>query len=273
MIGRLSGYQYRLLRKIAMATEGCPRRLWFPAVYLPIKRRNLLYHVYPDPANDIWRCNVTKCVEHWTVFNGRKLVVIATGPGLLDPSTVQDAFDRSDAEYLLVPNDAKLREVAGFKRLIAEVASTSSREASFFAHTKGNTTEGHREGVARWRNVMYSHLLGKADACMEHLKRYAAVGTTKMTFQRPGGFRYPSGLHHGLWMFAGTFFWFRHDVIFSGPHEVPHDRYGAEAWLGGLLPVEQGFSIFQPWPERQHPPNSPYAPEHYPEDFDDERPD
>jgi hypothetical protein len=256
-----------------MATEGCPRRVWLPTVYLPIRRRNLLYHICPHPANDVWRKNVGQILRHWEVFNGRKLLVIATGPNLLAPEVVQEAIDKPDAEYILLCNEPRLREVVGLRHLLAEIQSTDSREASFFAHTKGNTTRGPQDGVSRWRNMMYAHLLGRVGECMEQLKTHAAVGTTKMTFRRPGGFRYPSGLRNGQWMFAGTFFWFRHDSIFTHPgwRNVPVDRYGAESWLGGLLPPGQGFSMFQPWPENRWPQNSPYAPQHYPQEFADDR--
>jgi hypothetical protein len=76
---------------------------------------------------------------------------------------------------------------------------------------------------------------------------------------------YPNRLDHGQWMFAGTFFWFRHDAVFGKPNwwRIPRDRYGAESWLSGLFDVHEAATVFQPWPASEYPPPSPYDPRLY----------
>lgn len=260
-----------LRNKIAMATEGCPRGMWYPSKRLPITTRHLLYHVYPGKANELWRRNVEALTKHWDAFNGRKFVAVALGEEAEPLGVVQEAFGKDDIDWLPIDNDPRLREVAGFRLLLSSVRSNLPSEASFFAHSKGNTTESNPPGAARWRNAMLYHLLGRHEECMEALRRHSCVGTTMMAFARYTKFRFPSGLRYGNWMFSGTFFWFRHDAVFNRPGwaRVPDDRYGAESWLGGLFPREEAYSIFQPWPPDQWPHNSPYALEHYPEEFDD----
>jgi hypothetical protein len=73
---------------------------------------------------------------------------------------------------------------------------------------------------------------------------------------------YPTRLMVGNWMFSGTFFWFRHDRVFTRPgwDKIADDRYGAEAWLSSLLYEHESVSLYQPWPVDKYPTPSPYDP-------------
>jgi hypothetical protein len=73
-------------------------------------------------------------------------------------------------------------------------------------------------------------------------------------------------------MFAGTFFWFRNDEVFSHPRwsEVASDRYAAEAWLSTLFKPDDGASVYQRWPENMYPPPSPYDPAVYERPYEDD---
>jgi len=244
--------------------------------------RNLIYHVYPSRENEDWRSNVRQICRRWALFNGRRIVAIATSPQTHRAPAVEREFGSCRAEFVQLKNDPHLREVASFRRLLAAVANTHAGEVTFYAHSKGNTTaetgdkgmsvEDRCRGSVRWRNTMYHYLLDRWPAVAEALTESAAVGTTKMV----GAFVYPSGLMFGpgFWMFAGTFFWFRHDVVFSIPTwgNIKQDRYGAEAWLGALLPWQTTHSIYQPWPLGTFPPGSPYNPDYYPEEFERDGP-
>jgi hypothetical protein len=250
-----------------------PRRHSFPV-------RNLIYHVYPGKGNDLWRANVRQLVRRWDLFTGRRLIAVAIGPKSHGLDEVTREFGDVDADFRPFANDPELREVLTFRPLLEQVADTDPGTVTFYAHSKGNATlesaQGPQNaadrvrGATRWRNAMYHHLLDRWLVVEQALTRSAAVGTTQME----GRFRYPSGLTFGpgFWMFAGTFFWLRHDVIFGLPNwrEIAADRYGAEAWLGSLLPMSAVASVFQPWPPAQWPQGSPYNPTIYAENFDDD---
>lgn len=259
----------------------------FAALRPAIKTRNLIYHVWPSLASDSWRANLRQIVRRWDVFTGVRVFAVATGPETHDAEAVVAELPARGLYTILdLENDRRLREVATLRPLLDEIRSTdpahAATTATFYAHTKGGpstleSNDGMNErvrlqGATRWRNAMYHHLLDRADEAMIALRRAAAVGTTKIVYPPGNPFRFPSGLRHGEWMFAGTFFWFRHDVVFSRPDWdcIPDDRYGAEAWLGGLLPPAEAASMFQPWPENQFPAGSPYDPKYYPAAFDEE---
>lgn len=237
--------------------------------YHKIEKKNLIYHVYADRANDGWLMNVKQIVNRMDVFNGKRLVAVAESPACHSFGEVEEAFFGCDVEFIRIPNNPTLREAGTFLPLLKEVANTRDSEATFYAHTKGNTTpEG--VGAVRWRNAMYHHLLDRVDEVMDKLRSFKAVGTTQMI----GPFRYPSGLNltsKDFWMFAGTFFWFRHDGVFAEPNwsRFRLDRYSAEAWLGQLIHHSDVFSIFQPWTPCRFPQNGPYDIRYYSEEFED----
>ncbi len=219
----------------------------------PVDRLNLIYHVYPARANDIWLRNVQQLRRRLPLFNGRMIVAIATGPQLVHPDEVQATFNWPGVEYLLVPNDAEVGEVASFPRLLAAIRSKDPQEATFYAHTKGaSNTRDDAWAIACWRNAMYAGLLDDPQRVREALTRFAAVGACKTL--HPHMLAFPSRIPWGHWHFAGTFFWFRHDRIFRDfrwPF-VPHDRWGVEAWLGGFLSADETVSLIQPWGETDY---------------------
>lgn len=233
--------------------------------------RNLIYHVCPLTANDLWKKNVAQLRRRLDVFSGRKVIAIATGKGCHPPATVRSELP--GCEFLELPSDAELREVVTFLPLLVSVADPDPRQATFYAHTKGNSTDGSVQGSVYWRNAMYHHLLDRVGDCMEELETHACCGTHKMIWGHCKlGPPYPSGLNHGGWMLAGTFFWFRNDRVFSHSNwrHVPADRYGAEAWLSGLFHWAEAASVYQLWDEYEYPAPNPYDPGLYHDQIEDE---
>jgi len=238
-------------------------------MWLAIHRLNCLYHVYPSTANDVWRANVRQLLKRMHVFNGRLVVAVAVDDTTHTAQEVQREFgDVRRIEMLVLPNDPTLRETATLLPLLEAVQSENKAEATFYAHTKGNSTRDSALGAELWRNAMYHHLLDHVHVCRDLLMSHPCVGTHKMVYPRHSPdlrVPYPTRLQHGNWLFAGTFFWFRHDAVFTHPawRDVPRDRYGAEAWLSGLFHHQQAASVFQPWPADQYPTPSPYNPRIY----------
>lgn len=239
--------------------------------------RNLIYHACPLVANDGWLANVRQLRKRLHVFNGRRVVAISTdGSGRFhSPQLVKQELP--SCEFMVLPNCPVLREVVTFLPLLLPVADPDPTQATFYGHTKGNSlgttgwTDRHLLGSIYWRNAAYHHLLDRVDACMDELTTHAAVGIHKIVWgdrRQP----YPSGLVHGRYMLAGTFFWFRHDRVFAPGvnwRYVPADRYGAEAWIAGLFHETEAASVFQLWPENTFPPPDPYDPALYPEPIHD----
>lgn len=225
--------------------------------------RNLIYHVCPLKANDGWIDNIRQLQKRLGIFNGKKVVAIAKGEGLHSPAIVQRELP--GCEFLVLPNCPVLREVVTFLPLLLSVANEDYREATFYGHTKANSTAENQRGAWAWAKMMYNQLLDFPEQVMADLETHDAVGTTQMIWHG-GPSPYPNKFSWGGWAFCGTFWWFRHDSVFTRPNWMNFqlDRYAAEAWLSGLLPPERCKSRFQPWPLTQYPAPTPYDASLYP---------
>ena len=230
------------------------------AYHLQFTIRNLLYHVHPtDRKNDLihaaaWRANIRQIAKRLHLFNGRIVVGVMTGPDLEPLSVVRDefeiyGFDSNKIEFICLPNAPLASECTTFRTLLPLLKSSRNNEVTFFAHTKGswNPNISIRRGIMYWRNALYHRLLDDFDKVDQVLQTHACVGGCKIV-PGDGGQRFPSGLNYGSWHFSGTFFWFRHDRLYTHPKwsYVPYDRYGTEAYLGGIFRPEDGVSLYQP---------------------------
>lgn len=229
---------------------------------------NLIYHLAPLRVNEVWRHNLDQlCQPHrWRLFNGRRIIAVATGDKLDPISRVREEFatrNCRDAEFIEVPNDVRLREVASFRTLLERVQSQREREATFYAHSKGNSTTDNAKGAWAWTLAMYRRLLDEPEIIRDLLRTHAFVGACKMTWDRNARSPYPTKLNVGNWMLAGTFYWFNHNKVFSRESwsSIPDDRYAAEAWPSIACPDDtEGATVYQPWPVNTLPIGSPYDP-------------
>ena len=121
----------------------------------------------------------------------------------------------------------------------------------FYAHAKGVS---HRDQLAvrAWTAAMYHHNLDRIDEVKMLLPHWPCVGIAK----RDGDFEYLRlGLHrhewtyrkrpwHG-WHFSGTFWWVRHDRLFSRPDWDQFDMhaYAVEAYLANFFKPEEAMSL------------------------------
>lgn len=239
-----------------------------PGPFKAITNRHLIYHIYPSKSNVIWQDNVRQLQQRRHVFNGRCVFAIAVDDTTESADAVQDILEWDGAEFLVVKNDARLREVKSFFPLLDKIKTVDRESAIFYAHTKGNSNqEKSALGIELWRNTGYRVLLDDMESVENGLIDHTCVGINKIIWQKGSISPYPTRLAYGNWMFAGTYFWFRADAVFSHVAwaTVPNDRYGAEAWLSGMFEPRQGLSLFQPWPESQYPTPDPYAPSIYAE--------
>jgi hypothetical protein len=252
-----------------------------------ITKRNLIYHCCPLKANDHWRANIAKLKEHIDIFNGKRLIATAcNGPGETKgyathrSSEVHEALAGCNCEFSDLYNDPILRERTTFTQLLLSIATDDPDTATFYAHSKGIATLDASDGTmpddmrirgsVRWRNAMYHHLLGRWQDVTKALRRYTCVGTTQIACDGLEQWPWPGNVRYGYWHFAGTFFWFRHDQIFTRPawRNIPSDHYGVEMWLGGFIPLAESYSMLQPFNKFGPPPFRVYEPSTYGSEFD-----
>lgn len=210
-------------------------------------KRNLLYNCFPSDHSDEWRLNVERLCHYAGAFNGRLLVMLKTGPGTIDPEQVFPAFaPLGNVEFRMFENDPSLGEVRGFIETLAELESTDAKEATFYAHTKGtkykNAQLPHMNAIRKWRNKMYEECLRD----IPHIDRVMGDRPTAGCYLR---WSHPL-VDRTRWHFAGTFWWVRHDALFTHPEwrDVEQNFYGVEGYLGRLFSRDDAFCLHQSHP-------------------------
>lgn len=261
----------RWKRKVDWSCE-CQHLHNTPRPASTITKRNLLYHVTPFASNDIWLRNVRQLVKRIDLFNGRRIIAVATGDGLVSPEEVRSAFGTHDVEIVPHPNSRELRENATFLKLLEQVASTDPAEATFYAHAKGVAKEvlcsGDPLGSRYWRNAMYHELLDGWDRIAELLEEYPVIGSHRRHHPHHPTI-YPDGQSSSDWHFGGTFFWFRNSDVYATNRwrEVWQPTgWGAEAWVGRMFAFDQSACVAYDGLEDAYNPDS-YFPQ-----IDDEVP-
>lgn len=202
-------------------------------------RRNLIMHVYPVEENGGWQANADVIRKHRDLFDGKRIIAIATNSRgtrhrLDPPEVVRERFGEG-FEFLEIPNDRKLREVATFIPLMERVESIQSDDATFYCHSKGcthDTNDGTT--VWRWRDLMY-------EICLDWEYVRQALGTHSVC----GAFKRYSPLGKSDWHFSGTFFWFRNKDAFSRNwRNIDVQWSGVESWPGKMFHIPEAKCLF-----------------------------
>jgi hypothetical protein len=240
----------------------------YPAVPPPdsdlITRRNLLYHLYPIAGDHggagRWQWNVAELVRRLGLFNGRRVIAVATDERTDTFEMVRAAFGPwADAvEFLHVENCADLREVATHELLLERIASLDPAEATLYAHGKGVTHGGteHLQPVrdeagrevlwprggttGRWVDALYRVMMDYWPLVAEHLQDYSLTGA----FRSRGSFPVHPQVN---WLYQGSWVWYRHGPrgLFARDwRSVGWYWAGVEPYPGQLFTHEEAGCLF-----------------------------
>jgi hypothetical protein len=240
----------------------CPIGAWPPRAVAPITRMNLVYFIYPlKHPDNMWQWNVAELLKRIHVFNGRKIVTVATAEhgSFADkmrvdpPEAVVEALSGHDIEFRFAPNDPTCGEAQHFLPAMRMLASTNPSEAVFYAHAKGVTRpKSQLDVIQRWTLEMYQHNLDRIDEVRQLLPRWPCVGIAK-SYGYPEAFRLGNQPQlasdgnnpwHG-WHFAGTFWWVRHDALFSRPDwdQIEIFPHATERYLANFFRSDEAVCL------------------------------
>jgi len=209
---------------------------------------NLFYNCCPFAWNPEWELNVKRLNKYSNVFNGRRLIIVREGEGLVPLYKVQNTFSFR-AEFISLPNDPELCEVSGFIDVLGQLKSNNPQETTFYAHTKGSGRKAYDayvllDSVRRWRDIMYEKNLSDPLLIDDLLQEYACVGCFRSKKFFPKSLvPYPDS----SWHYSGNFWWVNHARLFSNPHwdAIPQARHGVEAYLGTLFNVDESYCLYE----------------------------
>lgn len=188
-----------------------------------------------------WKFNIAQILNYWNVFNGRKLIMIATGEGLRPVAEVKGCFAGRDAEFLEVPNDPEKRETFSFIKGLSKFETKVPAEAVFYAHSKGVSYAPCTvlDSILRWCQAMYILNLGSIKLVDWALQRYATMGA----------FRQRMDLARSSWHYSGTFFWMRCADLFARDWQTLHrGHFGVEGYPGRIFKESESFDPSEPTP-------------------------
>jgi hypothetical protein len=170
------------------------------------------------------------------VWNGRKIVTVVTD-GLTEPADeVVRRFLPLDAEIFITKNQSYLAETFHFIEMLELLKSDKDNEATFYAHAKGVTHSGENriEAIRRWCKLMYALNLSRPKLIDSKIKLYPVIGCLRQKMRHGGS----------NWHFSGTFFWVRHDALFSRNwRDIEKERYGVEAYPGRHFKIEESYAL------------------------------
>ena len=186
-------------------------------------RRNLLFHCYPIRGT-LWPWHVERLLEYRHVWNGRRIVVLALDGRTAPETELRAALAPLGAEILVRRNIPVLAETAHFIEALGRLESRDPDETTFYAHAKGVTkkTEPLKKAVQCWSDLLYRACLSFPDLIDRRIASTGTVGCLRWTHLKVKPLR--TG-----WCWAGTFFWVRHDLLFSRDwRRIAQEVYGVE---------------------------------------------
>jgi len=233
-----------------------------PVDYGEVDKRHLIFHVYPVSGNGTWRRCVRELRLRWSLFTGRKVVSVVTGPPTkerIDPTeglslrtvrtlTVEsvEAVRRelpSDAVVLSAPNDPRGWELPSWSLLWKEILSgAGDSDAVLYAHAKG-VTRKVTSPVHRWTDLLYSCALDRWSETADVLRTKPVCGSLIKWGHFFGGV-----LSSSRWHYSGNVWWGRTGVLRDRliRFPLPADPWAAEAWVGAAFHPSEAGVVYQP---------------------------
>ncbi len=202
--------------------------------------RNLLYYIYPRKGNGAWQHNVAELLRRMRLFNGRRIVAIATDNTTDPVEAVKGMFWGQVHEFIEIPNQS-IGETVVFTQLVERVITRDRHQVTFYAHAKGVTKPAVETAMSHlWADLMYETCLDYWPLVREKLEQQPLVGTFLRRF-------IPSADTDSRWLFAGNFFWFRNARVFEKPNwnEIKPVYGGAETWAGRHFHESEACALLQ----------------------------
>lgn len=220
--------------------KGCEQKEFKKLLTITNPVRHLLYHILPISGNGVWQRNVGQILRRIKLFNGHRVVAICTGPRLDPPDHVKDQFAGHVHEFIEVPNNPGLREVATFEKLFERVESVNDQHFTFYGHAKG-VTRPSSHPAHPWADLLHQVNLDHWPLVEQQLREFPVTGAFKK-FGR--GWREKDS--NSDWHYSGSFFWFRNQDLFSQPDWRKIDQFwsGIEPYISQHFKSKDGGSLF-----------------------------
>lgn len=217
--------------KLSWEVSKCPEDRW--------PRRHLLFHIWPRKLSaGTWQRNLDQLKQRWSLFNGKRIIAVATSTDSHDFETVQEYMRGYECEWIHVENDHNLREVKTFLPLFERIEGLSGY--TFYAQGKG-VTKPVNPGVSihPWATAMYEVLLDHWPLAEKMLQTHPIAGCFKKSV--PGAFQGS----RCQWHYSGSFCWIRNDELWRRNwRAIEQVWFGIESWPSMIFSDAEAACLF-----------------------------
>jgi Glycosyl transferase family 2 len=199
--------------------------------------RHLTYFVYP--VSDYWRWNLQQLRSRLSLFNGRRVVAVAVGPGAASAEEVAAELLGLDVELVAVPNDTTLREMAAYPMLLEKVSGyVGPCDVTLYAHAKGVSSHQWAPAAKRWTEAMYEACCDYWPAVRRELLGACTVGIFRRRWEHAHGGR-------SYWHYSGSFRWVRNLDLYARPwRTIDHNWAGSETHPGIMFGMAESACLY-----------------------------
>lgn len=201
-------------------------------------RLNMIAHIVPKKCKAL-SVTMDYLCKFKEIFNHKKIISIAEGPGLESSSYLENWIKLSEFQCIKKVNSKTLGEAVSIRELIRLVKSKETDEYTFYFHSKGITkNNGNDPFIAVWTELMYKYCLSNIDSMIYHDTYVGGAIRSMDSFGRPG-----SPPYH----FTGTFFWFSHKLFNTTTVEtkLEDNYYTVEMLSGRLCDIERSRCFYK----------------------------
>ena len=205
-------------------------RVAHSAIGVPDKH-HLIYHIWPNRSNDIWRWNIGELLKRIEIFDGCRSIAVAVDEQSATMKDVKSEFRNIHIdEWLEFKNNPELGEVVSFEQLLNTIEQHRNG-VTFYAHAKGVSHAG-ASNTKRWAATMYEVCLDDLEYVQSSLRVHPITGPFKR-------------FHGESTHFSGAFFWFRNADVFSRNWKnIDGSRFGVEFWPPRLFSEREMGCLF-----------------------------
>jgi hypothetical protein len=141
-----------------------------------------------------------------------------------------------DAEFVEFENDRDLGECRTFLELLDRVQDSPG--ITFYCHGKGASWPESHHPAHEWADALFAVNLDFPETVERLLQSAPFVGACRRTTSL--------AQTRATWHYSGTFFWFRHDWLFSQPRwrHIEWQWGGTEAWPSLQIDKEHCANLF-----------------------------
>lgn len=202
--------------------------------------RHLLFHIWPKKSSQgTWQRNLDQLKQRWSMFNGKRIIAIATDGASYPADAVKEYMRGYDCEWVEVENDATLREVKTFEPMFEQLEGLPGY--IFYAQAKGVTKPINRGvSVHAWTAAMYELLLDFWPLVEESFKAHHVVGVFKKNVLGAFGVQSPS-----RWHYSGSFAWIKNSELWSRNWRgIERVWFGIETYPSMIFNTEEAGCLF-----------------------------